>query len=79
MPEIDRYWVVAEETDMPGMLACNPLEFEEDGRVRIMSGLTLLTDLDGLKKRGAKKVWLVDDIYDYANPRVLWEVGPAND
>jgi hypothetical protein len=69
---MDDYWVVAEEPGMEGLFVCNPVEFEDD-RVRFISGLTLVTNLDGLKERGAIKVWQVDDIYEYTNPRLLWE------
>lgn len=75
---VDAYWVVAEEPGMEGLLVCNPVVLDGD-HVRFISGLTLLTDLEGLKERGAVKVWQVDDLDGYTNPRVLWEKEEPNE
>jgi hypothetical protein len=69
----DRWWCVEDAGD--GLLAASPMS-DPEGR-SIMVGLTLLTDLDGLKVRGAELVVQVDDMYEFANPRVLWMKGGA--
>jgi hypothetical protein len=55
-----------------GLLNCAPLEPDEDG-CKIVMGLSLITDLDGLIGRGAKRVVEVTDIYEPEVIRVLHE------
>jgi hypothetical protein len=76
----ERFWVYQPETEMvegrfPG--AYNPVEFDKDGAVRIVVGLTLLTDLDGVIERGAERVWQVDDNFEH--PELIYpERGSAS-
>ena len=66
-------WVVIAEPGMgDGMYAANPVT--EDGSV--MVGITLLTDLDGVREHGALRIVEVDNL-DYKNPRVIWEDAEA--
>jgi len=65
------HWVAVERD---GIVEACPVEVNEDGAVTgIVVGLTLLTDMDGLKETpGIECIYLADDIYELTHLREYW-------
>jgi hypothetical protein len=73
MSDTEHHWVYEDRPDMgPAVIAASPLIVAADGSVEgVLSGLTLITKLDGLKERAWTITW-VDSIEYPTDHRIVW-------
>lgn len=73
MSDSEHHWVYVDAREpFDGLIQACPLVIADDGSVEaIMDGLTLITDLDGLKER-AWTITKIDNIYEPRTFELVW-------
>lgn len=68
-----QYYLMTKEGDAEEFDCFTPLEFNDDGTIRVVvSGIAILSSLDAIKLK-ARKIWKVKSLEDLSDAELVWD------